>query len=223
MGQNLTLTAADGHTMDAYRADPQGDAKGQLVIIQEIFGVNSHMRGVCDRFAETGYVALAPAMFDRLDKSFEVGYEPDDVAKGRALKDKADWDDAVKDMQAAVDELKGTGKVGVVGYCWGGSLTWLAACRIKDFSAAVCYYGGNIIEFNDENPQCPTMLHFGEVDQSIPLENVDKIEKAHPDLPSYVYKGAAHGFNCEQRGSYDEAAAKLALERTLEFFGQNLS
>ena len=222
MGSKLTLTASDGHVMDAYRADPAGDVKGRLVVIPEIFGVNSHIRGVCDRFADAGYVALAPAMFDRLEKNFEVGYEPDDVAKGRAYKDQAGYDEAVMDVQAAVDALKGDGKVGTVGYCWGGSLSWLAACRIKGVTAAVCYYGGNIFDFNNENPQCPTLLHFGEVDQSIPMENVEKIQKAHPDLPSHVYQGAAHGFNCEQRGSYDEGAAKLALERTLEFFGKQL-
>ena len=223
MGTKLTLTASDGHIMDAYRADPAGDVTGQLVVIQEIFGVNSHVRGVCDRFADAGYIALAPAMFDRLEKNFEVGYEPDDVATGRDLKDKASYDDAIKDVQAAVDALKGEGKVGVVGYCWGGSISWLSACRVKDVTSAVCYYGGNIFDFNNESPQCPTLLHFGEVDQSIPLDKVEEIQKAHPDLPSHVYPGAAHGFNCEQRGSYDEGAAKLALERTLKFFGKQLA
>ncbi|MEL0107367.1 MAG: dienelactone hydrolase family protein [Rhodospirillaceae bacterium] len=222
MGKNLTLTASDGHSLDAYQADPAGNAKGRLVVIQEIFGVNSHIQGVCDRFAEAGYVALAPAMFDRLEKNFEVGYEPDDVAKGRDLKDKASYDDAMKDVQAAIDALKGDGKVGVVGYCWGGSVTWLSACRISDAAAAVCYYGGNIHDFNNENPQCPTLLHFGEIDQSIPLDKVDDIQKAHPDVPSHIYPNAAHGFNCEQRGSYDEASAKLALGRTLEFFEKHL-
>ena len=144
MGSKLTLTASDGHSMDAYRADPAGDVKGQLVVIQEIFGVNSHVRGVCDRFADVGYVALAPALFDRLEKNFEVGYESDDVAQGRDLKDNASYDDAITDVQAAIDVLKGDGKVGVVGYCWGGSVSWLSACRICDAAAAVCYYGGNI-------------------------------------------------------------------------------
>ena len=222
MGSNLILTASDGHAMDAYQADPTGDAKGRLVVIQEIFGVNSHIKGVCDRFADAGYVALAPALFDRLEKKFEVGYEPDDVAKGRVLKDKASYDDAIKDVQAAIDALKSDGKVGVVGYCWGGSVTWLSACRINDATAAACYYGGNIFDFNNENPQCPTMLHFGEVDQSIPLDKVAEIQKAHPDLPSFVYPSAAHGFNCEQRGSYDETSAKLALGRSLEFFEKEL-
>jgi carboxymethylenebutenolidase len=222
MGTKLTLSAADGHTMDAYRADPAGDVKGRIVVIQEIFGVNSHVRGVCDRFAEAGFVALAPAMFDRLQKDFEVGYQPDDVAKGREFKEKAKYDDAVKDIEAAVNALKGEGKVGVVGYCWGGTLSWLAACRLAGVTAAVCYYGGNIIDFNNETPTCPTLLHFGEKDQSIPMENVEKIKKAHPNLPSHIYPGAAHGFNCEQRGSYNEEAAKLALGRTLEFFGKHL-
>jgi carboxymethylenebutenolidase len=223
MGSKLTLTASDGHSMDAYRADPAGDVKGRLVVIQEIFGVNSHVRGVCDRFADAGYVALAPALFDRLEKNFEVGYEADDVAQGRDLKDNASYDDAITDVQAAIDVLKGDGKVGVVGYCWGGSVSWLSACRISDAAAAVCYYGGNIYDFNNENPQCPTMLHFGEVDQSIPLGKVAEIQKDHPDLSAHVYPSAAHGFNCEQRGSYDETAAKLALGRTLEFFGKELA
>ncbi len=217
MGQNITLTASDGHQLDAYLANPAGDAKGRLVVVQEIFGVNSHIRDVCDGYAERGYVALAPAMFDRLEKNFECGYDAEGVAAGRELKGRCPWPEAALDIEAARAHLAGDGTVAIVGYCWGGSLAWLGATE-GGYCAAVGYYGGQIIELNDRQPQCPVLLHFGELDGGIPLSDVDKIAATHPEVTIHVYEGADHGFNCDQRGSYNEASAKLALGRTLEHF-----
>lgn len=223
MGDMINLTAGDGHQLAAYRARPEGTPRAGLVVIQEIFGVNSHIRAVTDGFAKDGYLALAPAMFDRAKPGIELGYEADDIAEGRDVRAKIAHDDAVKDMAAAVIALKNEGlKIGVVGYCWGGSLAWNAATRLGDVGAAVGYYGGMIPDMIDEQPQHPVLLHFGELDQSIPLEGVEKIKAAHPGVPLHVYKGAGHGFNCDQRGSYDTESAALARTRTLEFFAENL-
>ena len=220
MGSTITTTAADGHTLDAYRADPEGKPKGAIVVIQEIFGVNAHMRAVTDGFAAAGYLAIAPAMFDRAERGVEVGYDEADMARGRGVRAKIAWDDAVKDMEAAAAAVGDAGKVAVVGYCWGGSLAWLAATRMR-VDGAVCYYGGQIPDFKDETPRCPTMLHFGEVDAGIPLDKVEAVRQAHPNLPLHLYP-AGHGFNCDHRGSYDADSAKLALERTLAFFAQHV-
>lgn len=221
MVETITLTASDGHELSAYRADPAGEARGGLVIVQEIFGVNSHIRSVADGFAADGYIAVAPALFDRIERGLEFGYDPDSIARGRELKGRTDWDDAVKDIAAAVAALSGM-KVGVVGYCWGGSLAWLAATRIAGLSAAVGYYGGQINDFKDETPQCPVMLHFGTEDASIPMEAVEAIKAAQPDIPVHIYEGAGHGFNCDQRGSYDAEASATARERTLAFLRENI-
>jgi carboxymethylenebutenolidase len=221
MGKGITLKASDGHEFAAYDAPTNGEAKGQLVVIQEIFGVNSHIREVCDSFAAKGYRAVAPAMFDRVQRGVELGYQPADIETGRGIMMKMDWEASLRDVQAAIDHVKDAGRVGVVGYCWGGSMTWLAACRLK-IDAAVGYYGGKVVDFVGESPKCPTMLHFGEKDATIPMEAVDKIKAAHGKLPIYVYPGAGHGFSCDHRGSFDAKAHELALSRTMEFFGKNL-
>lgn len=223
MGMELTLTASDGHTLGAYRADPAGTPKGGIVVLQEIFGVNSHIREVCDGFAADGYVALAPALYDRSShKNCQLGYTPEDIAVGRDLREEFSWDDTVKDVKAAVDVLKGEGlKIGTVGYCWGGTVSYLAGVRL-DVQGAVVYYGGQIIPYVNETENCPLLMHFGEHDKGIPLSDVDQIAKAHPDAVVNVYD-ADHGFNCDHRGSYNEAAAKLARERTMAFFAANLS
>ncbi|MFN4088506.1 MAG: dienelactone hydrolase family protein, partial [Alphaproteobacteria bacterium] len=176
MGEIIQLEAQDGHRFDVYQAKPAGTPRGALLVIQEIFGVNSHMRGVADGFARDGYFVLAPALFDRAERGFEVGYQPDDMQKGRDVRAKIAWDAAVTDMTATVEALKKDhGKVGAVGYCWGGSLAWLAATRIPGIAASVGYYGGQIAGFKDEAPKCPTMLHFGETDKSIPMSDVEAI------------------------------------------------
>lgn len=217
MGEILTLTAEDGHKLSAYRAAPAGTPRARLVVIQEIFGVNSHIRRVCDGFAGDGYLALAPALFDRVEAGYETGYAPDDVERGRNVRQKVGWDLMVVDTRAAVEELGKTGlKVGVVGYCMGGSMAWLAATRIPGVAVAVGYYGGAVAEFADESPRCPVLLHFGETDASIPREHWDRIREAQPTVPMHIYP-AGHGFNCEARGSYHEPSARLARERTLEF------
>ena len=222
MGQNITLTAEDGFRLDAYRATPSGTPRGGLVVVQEIFGVNSHIKRVCDGFAADGYVALAPAIFDRVERNYATGYAPADIERGRAVRGKLSLDAVMMDVKAAVKELAKSGqKVGVVGYCFGGTVAWLAATRIPGVAAAVGYYGGGIAETAEEQPKCPVMLHFGETDASIPKEHYEKVQKLHPKLPVYVYP-AGHGFNCDERGSYHEPSARQARERTLEFFRKHV-
>ena len=223
MGKRQTLTAADGHSLGAYRADPAGPARGGIVVLQEIFGVNGHIRDVCDRFTRDGYAAIAPALYDRSSlQNAELDYSGDDVSRGRALREEFSWDDTIKDVDAAADVLNGDGlKVAAVGYCWGGTIAYLSATRL-DIDAAVVYYGGQIMPYIEEKERCPLLMHFGETDPSIPLSDVDAIHKAHPDAVVHVYS-AGHGFNCDRRGSYDEAASKLAYERTLSLFGERLT
>lgn len=222
MGEFITLKAEDGHEFDCYKADPAGAPKGGLVLIQEIFGVNSHIQSVADGFAEDGYAVLAPAFFDRAEKGFDVGYTPEDIAKGRDTRAKVAWEDAVKDIAAAKAALVAAkvGKIGSVGYCWGGSMSWLAATRVG-VDASVCYYGGQIAMFNDEAPKNPVMMHFGENDHGIPMADVDKIKAAHGDAEVFVYP-AGHGFNCDQRGDFDADSAKKARDRTLAFFAKHV-
>jgi carboxymethylenebutenolidase len=216
MGQWIQLTAADGHSLSGYFAKPEGPAKGGLVILQEIFGVNHHIQQVVDDYASLGFVALAPALFDRLQRGFESGYE--NYGPGRALKDQLDWEQSLLDIQAAMDVVATKapqGKVAVVGYCFGGSLAWLSAARLNPV-AAVCYYGGAIASLLDKAPNCPTMAHFGETDSLIPMTDVIAIEKAHPDVEVILYP-AGHGFNCDERSDFNEDCARLAKQRTLQF------
>src|SRR6266540_4453593 len=188
MAETITLTAEDGHTLSAYRAAPTGTPRGGLVIVQEIFGVNSHIKKVSDGFAADGYVALAPAIFDRAERGFETGYAPDDIDRGRAVRGKIDINDMIKDIRAGVGALKAEGlKVGVVGYCLGGTLAWLAATRIDGVSCAVSYYGGGVAETASEKPRAPVLFHFGETDQSIPPDHHAKIREAHPTEPMHIY------------------------------------
>jgi carboxymethylenebutenolidase len=217
----IELVASDGFKLSAYRADPDGAPRGGLVVVQEIFGVNSHIKSVCDGYAADGYLAIAPALFDRYERDVDLGYTPDDIAKGRVLKGKAVNDVALRDVAAARDAATEAGKVGVVGYCWGGLITWLAASRLPGVACAVPYYGGGMPDAIGETPRCPVMAHFGEWDQVIPVAAVDKLKAAHPDIEVFIY-AADHGFNCDQRASYDPISAKLARERTLEFLRDNI-
>ncbi len=222
MGTTISLTAEDGHTLSAYRAAPSGAPRGGVVIIQEIFGVNSHIRKVCDGYAADGYVALAPALFDRVERGVSMGYGQADIERGRELRSKVGWDQMVVDVRAAVRALAAEKlTVGVVGYCMGGSLAWLAATRIDGLAAAVGYYGGAIADFASEQPRCPVLLHFGETDQSIPREHWDRIRAVHPGVPMHIYP-AGHGFNCEERASYHEPSARQARQRTLEFLRRHV-
>ena len=215
----IRLTADDGHDLDAYEAGPAEAAAG-IVVIQEIFGVNAHIRDVADRYAALGYRAVAPALFDRLERGVERGYSDETVTRGRAMRGTIDWNDTVRDVAAAVDCLAPNGPVGVVGYCYGGSLAWLAANSLP-VAAAVGYYGGQIIQFLDRAPRAPVLLHFGEVDYMIPLSDVERISEAHPAVPVHVYDGADHGFNCDARDSYHPEAAALAQQRTLDFLASH--
>jgi carboxymethylenebutenolidase len=221
MGKMIQLTASDGHRLDAYRADPSSRPRGAIVVIQEIFGVNSHIKNVADGYAADGYVAIAPAMFDRVQKNVDLGYSPDDIAKGREIRGKVTNDMAVKDAQAAISEAAKAGKVGIVGYCWGGLVTWLAAAKADGLVCAVPYYGGGILDNADLQPKVPLMGHFGDKDQHIPVEGVKKLAEKHPKQQIFIY-AADHGFNCDQRGSYDAPAAKQARERTLAFFRKHV-
>ena len=223
MGQWIELTASDGFRLPAYRADPAGPDKprGGLVVVQEIFGVNSHIRAVCDGFAADGYVTVAPALFDRYERNVDIGYTPEDIARGRELKARAGTDAALHDIAAARDAAASAGRVGIVGYCWGGFIVWMSAARLPGFTCAIAYYGGGILDAGDEQPKCPLMAHFGERDAVLPVAGVQKLAAAHPEAQIFLY-AADHGFNCDQRKSYDAAAATLARERTLEFLRQNV-
>jgi carboxymethylenebutenolidase len=220
MGETVKLTADDGHSFDAYVARPSGPAKTGLVLVPEIFGVNVHIRGVADGFAADGYLVVAPALFDRVKPGVEIGYSSEEVAEGRAIRGQIDWPAALSDVSAAMDFVAGAGKVGVVGYCWGGSVAWVAATRLQP-AVAVCYYGGNIYELRDEQPCCPVMFHFGEEDGGIPMDQVKAIGAAHPEAELFTYP-AGHGFNCEMRGSYHAESAALARERTLAFLKRTI-
>jgi len=221
MGRTIELTAADGFMLAAYRADPVGVPRGALVVAQEIFGVNSHIRSVCDGFADDGYVAIAPALFDRYQRGVDIGYTPEDIVKGREFKGKAQLDAALRDIAAARDAVASAGKVGVIGYCWGGYVAWTAASRLSGFACSIPYYGGGMLDAIGEQPRCPVLAHFGERDSMIPVDGVRKLAAAHPEAQVFVY-AADHGFNCDQRGSHDAAAAKLARERTLDFLRRHV-
>jgi carboxymethylenebutenolidase len=221
MGKMIELRASDGHQLAAYRADPAGKPRGAIVVIQEIFGVNSHIKSVADGYAKDGYVAIAPAMFDRVQRNVDLGYSPEDIAKGREIRGLVSNDMAMKDVEAAVKAAAGAGKVGIVGYCWGGLVTWLAAAKVSGLACAVAYYGGGILDNAELQPKVPLMGHFGDKDQHIPVDGVRKLAAKHPKHQIFVYE-ADHGFNCDQRGSYNEPAAKQARARSLEFFRKHV-
>jgi carboxymethylenebutenolidase len=223
LGKHFSLVASDTFKLGAYRADPSGSAKGGIVVIQEIFGVNHHIRAVCDRLAAEGYAALAPALFDRQQPNFESGYSPDEIANARKFVANPDWGAMMRDTQAAIDEARKNGPVAIIGFCMGGSVAFLAAARLSGLSAAIGYYGGQIAKNADEKPKVPTLLHFGENDASIPMSDVELIKKKRgADCEIFVYPEAQHGFNCDERGSYNEAAAKLAWQRSLAFLQKHL-
>ena len=214
----IELTAADGHRLSAYRAGPAQAARG-LVVVQEIFGVNHHMRNVCDVFAQAGYAVVAPALFDRVKIGVELGYTPDDVATGRELRGHVPDDGVMQDVEAAAASL-GDAPLGIVGYCWGGTVAWWGSTRSRAFKAAVGWYGGGIAGTRTEVPNCPVQLHFGEKDGGIPLSDVELIRAAQPGVEVFVYDGAGHGFGCDERGSFDAQARDMAQARTLGFLGR---
>lgn len=222
MGSLIELKAADGHKLAAYRAEPAGKARGAVVVIQEIFGVNKHIKSVADGYAADGYLVIAPSMFDRVKRGYDTGYSQPEIEAGVALMQKLDWKQSMQDAAAALEAAKAAGKVGFVGYCWGGTVAWVAAARLSGLACAVPYYGGGMPGFIGEKPKCPTLCHFGEEDKSPSLEQAKEIARAHPEITAHFYKGAGHGFNCDHRPSFNAEASKLARQRTLEFFNQHL-
>ncbi len=221
----IELQAADGHRLGAYRAGPDQPGRS-LVVIQEIFGVNHHLRSVCDAFAAEGFSVIAPALFDRVQRGLELGYTPDDVTAGREWRSKVPEAGTMADVEAAAAALGsgsiGSGPIGIVGYCWGGTIAWWGATRSTRFKAAVGWYGGGIAATRAEAPHCPVQLHFGELDRGIPLTDVDSIRQAQPGVEIFVYPGVGHGFGCDERDSFDPAARDLARERTLEFLHRHM-
>ena len=218
MGEFTTIMARDGHEFQAYLAAPVGKPRGAIVVLQEIFGVNSHIQAVTDSFAAEGYTAIAPALFDRVRRGIQLGYGPEDRQEAIGYMQQLKIDDTLKDVGAAIAVVRNSGRVGVVGYCWGGRVAYLAACELP-VSCAVVYYG-KVVDRLDKKPKRPVMYHFGTLDKSIPVSDTDKIKAAHPEGVLYLYEGADHGFNCEQRSSYNAEAAALARQRTLGFFAR---
>lgn len=222
MGEHISLQAADGQELGAYVAHPDREPIAGLVVVQEIFGVNAHIRRVTDGWARDGFLAVAPALFDRIEPNVELGYEGADMQRAMSFIPRLNMDKSVLDVRAAVDYVaEATGKkVGVVGFCFGGTLAWLAATRMP-VQAAVGYYGGRISQYAEEQPRCPVMLHFGRLDAHIPAEEVEKVHRAHPEVEIHWYE-AGHGFNCDARASYSAEAAALARDRSLRFLKEHL-
>jgi carboxymethylenebutenolidase len=218
MGEFTTIMARDGHEFQAYLAAPKGKPRGAIVVLQEIFGVNSHIRSVTDGFAAEGYTAIAPSLFDRIRRGIQLGYGPEDRQEAIGYMKQLKTDDTLKDVGAAIAVVKNSGRVGVVGYCWGGRLAYLTAGALP-VACAVVYYG-KIADQLDKKPKRAVLYHFGALDQSIPVSDIDSIKAAYPEAPVYLYEGADHGFNRDQHQSYNPQAAALARQRTLEFFAR---
>jgi carboxymethylenebutenolidase len=216
----LQLRASDGNIFPAYVARPTGTARGGIVVVQEIFGVNSHIRRVTEQYAEQGYLAIAPALFERQEKGVELGYDAHGFEKGIALMMKASTEGVLADVNAAIAAVAHSGRVGMVGYCWGGRVTYLSACK-TNIAAGVAYYGGGIAQLLPDTPRCPVMFHFGEKDTHIPLSDVEAIRKAYPQGVYHLYP-AGHGFNCTERADFDPPSARLAFERSIEFFRKHV-
>jgi carboxymethylenebutenolidase len=221
MSEFTTIMARDGHEFQTWLAAPPGKPRGAIVVVQEIFGVNSHIRKVTDGYAADGYVAIAPALFDRVRRGIELGYCDADMQEGRGYVKQLKREQVLADLSAAIAVVKHAGRVGVVGYCWGGTIAYVAACELP-IACAVSYYGGSTTQELDKHPKCPVMYHFGELDQHIPASDIAKIKAADPRGEFYTYP-AEHGFNCEQRASYDAPSAKLARERSGAFFAKRLA
>ena len=220
-GKMIPMKMSDGATIGVYQVEPTGPRRGGLVLIQEIFGVTEHIREVSDGYAADGYEVLAPSLYDREEPGFNVGYGPDDIQKAiRVARNEHPFDLSIKDTQTCIDALKSKGPVFITGYCYGGSVTWAAACRLSGLNAASGYYGGNIAQMVEETPKCPTILHFAKHDHGIPLEVADKVKTLHPEVEVYIYD-AGHGFNSDRRTDFNPECAKLARDRTLALFRAN--
>ena len=222
MGKFIELKASDGHKFAAYVAEPSAKARAGVLVIPEVFGVNSHIKQTADGYAADGYLAVSPAMFDRAQRNYDTGYSQPEIQAGVAIMQKLDWKQSMLDVEAAIGEAMKAGKVGIVGYCYGGTVAWVAAARASGLACSVPYYGGGMHGLIKEQPKVPVMCNFGETDQSPTLAQAKEIVAAHPEISAHFYAGAGHGFNCDQRGSWNAEAAKLARSRTLEFFRKHL-
>ena len=220
MGEMIRLKARDGYELDAYLAEPKGEPRGGVVVVQEIFGVTEHIKRVADKFAAQGYRAIAPAMFDRIERGIALPYS--DIEQGRAYMQQLEWPNTLADVAAAADAVRDAGAAAVVGYCWGGTVAHVAASEL-DLDAAVSYYGGGVARMLDKEPRCPIVYHFGDQDHAIPMADVEKIMSAYPNAEVHVYKGAGHGFNCDERSSYSAADANAAFDRSIEFLNEHAS
>jgi carboxymethylenebutenolidase len=218
MGEFTTIMARDGHEFQAYLAAPPARPRGAVVVIQEIFGVNGYIRSVADGFATEGYTSIAPSLFDRIRRGIQLGYSQADMQEGFGYVQQLKQDQTLKDLAAATAVVKHSGRVGTVGYCWGGAMAYVAASELP-VACAVVYYG-KVANHLDKKPKCPVMYHFGTQDKSIPLSDIEKIKAAHPEGIFHLYEGAGHGFSCDQRPSYNPEAAALARRRTLEFLAR---
>lgn len=219
MGRTTRLRAADGHELDAYVAEPPGPPRGGVVVVQEIFGVTGHIQRVTDQYAAQGYLAIAPAMFDRVERGVTLEYR--EIEQGRAHMQRLKWQGTLADIAAAITAIRTAGKVAVVGFCWGGTVAHVAASTL-DLDAAVSYYGGGVAKMLDKVPRCPIVYHFGDQDHAIPPSDVEKIRQAYPQSAVHVYAGAGHGFNCDERASFSASDAKAAFERSLAFLREHL-
>lgn len=221
MGRFIELTASDGHRFAAYRAEPAGAPRGAVIVIPEIFGINGHIQRVTDGYAADGYVAIAPALFDRVQRNYDTGYTQPEIQKGIAIMQKMDWGMVMLDVTATLQNVAASGKAGIVGYCWGGTVAWVAAARIPGFACSIPYYGGGIPGFASEQPRCPVMFQFGEQDQSPTAEQAREVARAHPGAIAHFYP-AGHGFNCDQRESFHAESSRLARARSLEFLAKHV-
>ncbi len=221
MGDLIEIRVVDGHRFKAYRATPKSDSKGTVIVAPEIFGVNDHIRSVADGFAADGYLAVAPQLFDRSEPDYEAGYEQTDIAAGLEIISDISLDASVRDIEACVAHFESAGPVGVVGYCWGGTIAWLSAAQARGLSCAVAYYGGGIPDNAEIIPTCPVLLHFGKADTHPTIGQAEQVAAGHPEVVTHFYD-AGHGFNCDHRASYDADAAALARTRTLDFLATHL-
>jgi carboxymethylenebutenolidase len=221
MSEFTTIMARDGHEFQAWLAAPPGRPRGAVVVVQEIFGVNSHIRAVTDGYAAEGYVAIAPALFDRVRRRIELGYSAAEMQEGQGYVKQLQRPQVLADLAAAIAVVKHAGRVGVVGYCWGGTIAYVAACDLP-LACAIAYYGGSITKELEKHPKCPVMYHIGELDKHIPASDIAKIKAADPQGEFYLYP-AGHGFNCDQRESYDATSAALARERSVAFLAKHVA
>ena len=215
MGEIINATASDGHEFDSYLAQAKGSPRGGIVLVQEIFGVNNHIKNVAEKFSSNGYLVGAPSLFDRVQPDIQLGYSTEDVIRGKELKDNLGNAKPLIDIIATLNIVRSAGRVAVVGYCWGGTLAWLSACHVDGFNAAISYYGEGIGQLLSIEPRCPSIFHFGEQDHAIPAAEINSLRQAHPDCPIYLYP-AGHGFNCEQRDSFHSTSSAIAFERTIQ-------